>query len=344
MILGLLAFIIYLTFFVGIQSLLQLLSQLNLRQYAFYYSIAIVALFLSLFFDSLIWHSLLNGLKVKLSLKKVILFNWIGNFVEMVIPCETVCGEVTRIYLSKKETKENFGITAAPIITSRILSTFVYTGGLLVGALILVTTQKMPLYLAGTLLLIAGGSIAMIGIVLFLALKESAADKLVSVVMVLVRVVTKNIVKQEQQKEKLRVLLYSFSEAFRTYKKYPCLLVKPLIYAVTAWIFTLLVYLMVFYSLDFTAISLVDLALVYFVSSTVETITAGFPVGAVEITTISLYTALGVPIITAGAATTMTRLLTFWFQVIAGYSIFQMTSLRKLLKSGFSQNLTESQT
>jgi len=341
MILGLVAFIIYLTFFVGIQSLLQLLSQLNLKQYTLYYSIAIAALFLSVIFDSLIWHSLLDGLKVKLSLKKVIMFNWIGNFVEMVIPCETVCGEVTRIYLSKKETKENFGVTAAPIITSRILSTFVYTGGLLIGSLILVTTQKMPLYLAGTLLLVAGGSIGIIGLVLFLALKDSTADKLVSVVMTLVRVVTKNTVKQEQQKEKLRLLLYSFSEAFRTYKKYPRFLVKPMIYAVTAWFFTLLVYLMVFYSLDFTTISLVDLALVYFVSSTVETITAGFPVGAVEITMISLYSALGVPIIVAGAATTLTRLLTFWFQIIAGYSIFQMTGLRKLLKGGVSQNLLE---
>jgi uncharacterized protein (TIRG00374 family) len=73
----------------------------------------------------------------------------------------------------------------------------------------------------------------------------------------------------------------------------------------------------------------------------VETITAGFPVGAVEITMISLYSALGVPIIVAGAATTLTRLLTFWFQIIAGYSIFQMTGLRKLLKGGVSQNLLE---
>jgi len=341
MLLGLLAFVVYLTFFVGISSLFDLISKLNFAQYSLYYSIAIAALFLSVFFDSMIWHSLLQGLKVKMKLRKVILYNWIGNFVEMVIPCETVCGEVTRIYLSKKETKENFGITAAPIITSRILSTFVYTGGLLIGSLILVTTQKMPIYLAGTLLLVAGGSIGLIGLVLILALKDSAADKLVSVVMALVRVVTKNTVKQEQQKEKLRRLLYSFSEAFRTYKKYPRLLVKPMIYAVTAWFFTLLVYLMVFYSLDFTAISLVDLALVYCVSSTVETITAGFPVGAVEITMISLYSALGVPILIAGAATTLTRLLTFWFQILVGYPIFQVTGLRKLMKGDFSQNLLE---
>ncbi len=181
MMLGLVAFIFYLGFFVGIGSLIELIGQLNLQQYSLYYSIAIGALFLSVFFDSMIWHSLLKGLNVKMKVQKVVLYNWIGNFVEMVIPCETVCGEVTRIYLARKETNENVGTTAAPIITSRILSTFVYTGGLLAGSLILVATQKMPVFLLGTLLLVSVGTIGMIGVVLFLALKEGAVEKLVSV-------------------------------------------------------------------------------------------------------------------------------------------------------------------
>ena len=336
---GLLAFIIYLTYFVGIGSLIELISSLNLADYSLYYSIAIGALLLSVFFDSMIWHSLLKGLSVKMKLRKVVLYNWIGNFVEMVIPCETVCGEVTRIYLAKKETNGNVGMTAAPVITSRILSTFVYTGGLLVGSLILVATAKMPLYLMGTLLLVSVGTMGMIGAILYLALKEGAVEKMVKVFMALVRVVTKSREKQEARKESLRASLYSFSEAFQTYKKRPKLLVKPMVYAVIAWVFTLLVYLMVFYSLGWMAITLVDLAMVYCVSSTVETLTAGFPVGAVEITMISLYSALGVPLVIAGAATTLTRLLTFWVQIIVGYPIFQFTGLKDLLKGGFSKDL-----
>jgi glycosyltransferase 2 family protein len=342
MALGLVVFIIYLDFFVGINSLFELISKLNLEQYSLYYSIAIGALFLSVFFDSLIWHSLLQGLKVKMKLRKVILYNWIGNFVEMVIPCETVCGEVTRIYLARKETKENVGITAAPVITSRILSTFVYIGGLLVGSLVLVATRKMPVYLLGTLLLISVGTVGVIGAIFYLALKEGAVEKLVGVFTALVKVVTKSRQTQETQREKLRVSLYSFSEAFKTYKKRPKLLVKPMIYAVIGWLFTLLLYLMVFYSLNFTSISLLDLAMVYCVSSTVETLTAGFPVGAVEITMTSLYSALGVPLVIAGAATTLTRLLTFWFQIIVGYPLVQYTGLKDILKGSLSEGLLES--
>lgn len=341
MALGLVLFIVYLVFFVGIGSLFDLISKLNLQQYSLYYSIAICALFLSVFFDSLIWHSLLQGLKVKIKLRKVVLYNWIGNFVEMVIPCETVCGEVTRIYLARKETNENVGISAAPVITSRMLSTFVYTGGLLVGSLVLVATAKIPPFLFGILLLVSVGTAGVIGSILYLALKEGAVEELVKVFTALLKVITKSREKLEARQESLRVSLYSFSEAFQTYKKRPRLLVKPMIYAVIGWVFTLLVYLMVFYSLNFTAISFLDLAMVYCVSSTVETLTAGFPVGAVEITMISLYAALGVPLVVAGAATTLTRLLTFWFQIIVGYPIFQFTGLKEILKGGLSLDFLE---
>lgn len=336
MALGLIAFLIYLGVFIKFDSLLRLLSSLNSGQYALYYSIAIAALILSVFFDSLIWYYLLEGLKIRIKLVKVVLYNWIGNFVEMVIPCETVCGEVTRIYLAQKDAKSNLGTSAAPVISSRILSTTVYTGGLFVSSMILVTTQKMSLYLLGTLILISIGTLGMIGAILYLALKEGAAEKLVNFVIRLVKIITKNQAKLEQRKEKLQQSLFSLTEAFQTYKKHPRLLIKPAVFAVVAWLFTLLIYMMVFYSLNFTSISIVDLAVVYCVSSTVETLTSGFPVGAVEITMINLYSALNVPLVIAGAATTLTRLLTFWCQILVGYPLLQLTGLKQILKSGFS--------
>ena len=95
---------------------------------------------------------------------------------------------------------------------------------------------------------------------------------------------------------------------------------------------------MVFYALNFRSITLPDLAVVYFISSTVETITSGFPVGAVEITIINLYSALNVPLVIAGAATTLSRLLTFWVQVLIGYPLVQFTGLKQLVKNGLSSD------
>ena len=94
--------------------------------------------------------------------------------------------------------------------------------------------------------------------------------------------------------------------------------------------------MMVFYALNFKSITFPDLAVVYFISSTVETITSGFPVGAVEITMINLYYALNVPLVIAGAATTLSRLLTFWVQVLVGYPLVQFTGLKQLVRGGLS--------
>jgi uncharacterized membrane protein YbhN (UPF0104 family) len=149
MILGLAAFIAYLEFFVKFDSLIKLLTSLNLAQYSLYYSLAVLSLVLMVFFDSLIFYYLLQGLKVKIKLTKMVLYNWIGNFVEMIIPCETVCGEVTRIYLIQKDTKSNIGTSAAPVISSRIISTAIYTVGLLVGSIFLALGRQLPLYLLG---------------------------------------------------------------------------------------------------------------------------------------------------------------------------------------------------
>ena len=145
MIVGLALFLTYLQFVVKFDSLIQLLTSLDFAQYSLYFSLAILSLLLMIFFDSLIFYYLLQGLQVKIKLARMVLFNWIGNFVEMVVPCETVCGEVTRIYLIQKDTKRNIGLSAAPVISSRLISTVIYTVGLVAG-LIFLTSEGTCLF------------------------------------------------------------------------------------------------------------------------------------------------------------------------------------------------------
>jgi hypothetical protein len=59
MIVGLVAFILYLWFFVGFDGLFSLLSKINVYQYTLFFSLAVAALVLAVVFDSLIWHTLL---------------------------------------------------------------------------------------------------------------------------------------------------------------------------------------------------------------------------------------------------------------------------------------------
>jgi uncharacterized membrane protein YbhN (UPF0104 family) len=113
MVAGLIAFSLYLYFFVGFSELIFILGNLNSVDYLVFYSLAIVATLLSIFFVSASWHVLLNALSVRSKLKSLFLYTWVGYFVDLVVPCQAVCGEVTRIYLVHKENRENYGAIAA---------------------------------------------------------------------------------------------------------------------------------------------------------------------------------------------------------------------------------------
>jgi len=337
---GLAAFALYLWLFVGFEGLITLIQQLNVYQYALFVGLAIAALCTSVIFDSLIWDSLLKILKVKVKFRKILLYNWVGNFVELLIPGATVGGEVARIALAQKETNHDAGIAAATVIGSRIISTFVYSGGLIVAFVLLLFTHQLPFYLVTPVILVAAGTSVMLLCIFAVAFKAGAIDKIVSAVMWITKKLMKNPLKQESIQNKLYHSLSSFSEVFKTFKNHPRKLVKPTAYAITAWLFSLVLYLMIFYALDFTAISLVDLATVYCIITTVETVTAGVPVGAVEVTMVNMFSIYGVPIATAAAATTITRLLTYWCQIIVGYPIVQWIGAKSLTGLSLKSMLT----
>jgi uncharacterized protein (TIRG00374 family) len=281
---------------------------------------------------------LLDALHLKIRFKRILLYNWIGNFVEMILPCQTVCGEATRIYLAQKEPDTDLGVSSATVISSRLLSTFVYTSGLIVGFLGLALTRNVPFYLFTIVALITIGTAAIMGLILYVVSKEGAAERVVKILTALLRLIIKSPAKLEHDQENIRNALFSFREAFHTYRDNPRLLIKPVFFAVVAWICNLLVYLLVFYSLGFSNINVLVLATIYCIASTVETLTAGFPVGAVEITLINMFSLFGVPVATAVAATALSRLITFWCQVLIGYPLINFVGLKSSLNRSLQKN------
>ncbi len=218
----------------GFNGLFSLLSKLNVYQYSLFFSLAAVAFFLSVVFDSLIWHNLLGSLSVKIKLRKIILYNWIGNFVELVVPSATVGGELTRIVLAQKETKNDPGIAAGAVVGSRIISTFVYSGGLLVSFLLLLFYHQLPIYLLTPVILVAIATACVIAVVFMIAFKESAGMKIVNVSLWIARRITSNPITLGNLREKISDSMSSFSKAFKTFKANPRYLIKPVIFAIIA--------------------------------------------------------------------------------------------------------------
>ncbi len=336
---GLTAFVLYLWFFVGFQDLIDFLSRLNVYDYSLYYSIAIVAVLGTILFDSMAWHELLKALRVKIGLKRVILYNWIGNFVELVIPCETVCGEVTRIYLSQKDSGNDVGTTAASVVSARIIDTVLTMGGLAIGSLSLVLTHNLPVYMVGSFMLVSAATLIAITAIIFIVMRENASKRIVNGLVRVAKVITKNRASLDSRKKKIEESFQSFSQSFNTFKEQPKLLIKPVLFAGASWFCNVLIYIMVLYALNFRGISLIDATLVYSVAMTVGTVTAGVPVGVVEITMINLYSLVGVPLVVAGAATTLTRVLTFWIQITVGYPVAQWMGIKHLNSGNASEKI-----
>jgi hypothetical protein len=52
------------------------------------------------------WNSILRTLSIKITYRRAYLYYWVGYFSDLVIPCATIWGELTRFYLVQKETKK----------------------------------------------------------------------------------------------------------------------------------------------------------------------------------------------------------------------------------------------
>ena len=107
MVAGLVALALYLYFYIGVEQINLVLSRINSTQYVVFYSLALLAVLASVFFWSLAWNTILRRLSIHVSYRRAYLYYWSSYFADLVVPCVTVCGELTRLYLVQKETQEN---------------------------------------------------------------------------------------------------------------------------------------------------------------------------------------------------------------------------------------------
>jgi len=181
MFVGLAAFAFYLYLFAGFSKIVIILHGVNPEQYAFFYTLAIAAMLLTSFFWLLSWRAVLSSLSVKISVRKAFLYYWTGYFVDLVVPCETVCGEVTRLVLVQKETDDNYGFIAAGGVTNRIIAYLIVVTGLYASAVLLFLKSTIsPVVLSFFIFILIGASVYL-GFLLYLAFSEHAADKIAKI-------------------------------------------------------------------------------------------------------------------------------------------------------------------
>jgi len=103
--LGLIAFMLYFSYFVGVIGVIDLIKRANLL----YYMAAFIAFLVAVFFSSLTWHSLLSSLSVKTSVRRVLLFMWVGMFFDVTVPEPGWSGDLLKVYMLAKTSGQESG-------------------------------------------------------------------------------------------------------------------------------------------------------------------------------------------------------------------------------------------
>lgn len=327
---GVFIFILYLYFFVPPKEVILAFQQANLL----YYSLAFGALIISVAFTALTWQRLLSTLSVKASLLKAFQFIWVGYFVDLLIPAESVSSDVSRIYLMTKESGQNAGKVTASVIGHRILSTIISFAGLVLSSVYFVLAYRPSSLLLEFIVIITAASIALLGSLFYLSTRRSATEKIANWIFGLATRVSRGRWRLDSVKSSAAKLLRAFHDGIETLGRQPKALAAPIVFSILAWLSDLLIVVLVFFSLGSfgTRVPFSVIVIVYFIIIGIEDIPLGIPagVGVMEILMTSLYVLFGVPIGLSAAATVLIRAMTFWVKLLIGGVTVQWLGIKSL--------------
>ena len=331
MVAGLIVFVLYLYFFVGVDELVYALQRVNTLDYLFFYSLAIATMLLSLFCWTASWQTILQTLSIKLGLKKAFQYFWVTNFIDLLVPSETIGGEVTRLYLVHYETKGDLGSIAASAITNRIVEYIIVTVGLSSTVALFLLNGDFPPVVSDFLLFVLIGALIYLAILLALALSEQAAEVIASIGTRLIRILRRKEPSSVVRTKDTKASLTIFYRGFRTFREKTRRLIKPLVFQLTSFLLNLSVYVLIFYALGFPNLPFEFFILTSFIASAIQDATASLSIGSLDITLITVFTLYGIPLSSSTIIVAVLRSVTYWFPLLIGYVMVQIIGAEKVL-------------
>jgi uncharacterized protein (TIRG00374 family) len=231
LILGLIAFILYIYFFVNPIQVVNILSKTNLAIYAG----AFIAYWLYTLCSSLVWQQLLNTLSVKITKRKALLFTWVGLFFEATVPQLGWSGEVSKTYLLIKDSNAPAGKIGASVVGQKIFTMTLTVLALSTGLGFVLLKYSLPIMAISLIGLVLALSILTLGVVFYVSFKPTATKTLLNWIIKIALFFRKS---WNPQKFILKAqeLLGNFHLGIEQLKRKPKALVQPIGFAVLGFI------------------------------------------------------------------------------------------------------------
>ena len=327
LILGLVAFIFYVYFYVNPSQVIDALSKTNLA----IYSSAFVAYFLFAFFSSLVWNGLLNCLSVKVSKRKTLLLTWVGLFFEATIPQLGWSGEVSKTYLLTKNSNVDAGKIGASVVGQKVFTMTITVVALSTGLGLVLTNYHLPLMvtmLIGSVLCL---SILALAIVYYVSVKPAATRTLLIWATKIALFLRKRWNPLNFQL-KAEAELGKFHVGIKQLTANPKTLVKPAVCAVFGFICEVSVVSISFIALGFS-VPIDKVLIVFTLTGTLQTVGVTF-FGFPELIMTVSFNALLIPASLALSVTLLARVVNLWFRLVVSYSALQWAGIKAMRQTG----------
>ncbi|MGD8566112.1 MAG: lysylphosphatidylglycerol synthase transmembrane domain-containing protein [Candidatus Bathyarchaeota archaeon] len=325
---GFLIFFLYLLIFnVDIQKIIAIAQTIDLKTYF----LAVIAVLLEIFFFSISWRQLLRFLSVKLSLVRAFLYMCFAIFLDILIPAESISGDISKIYLVTREHKGTSGKVVASLVTQRLTGLGINVGSLILGlGLILIDRQISGMVLHLTLILVIL-STSFLLLLLLLCFKERWMIGIVEFIVKLLNLVGRGRWNLKKIKADMIRAAKIFHSSMKQYMQAPTALLTSITLHVFSWFFSLTVAYLVFMSIGYSVPFGVVIVICAIVAA-VRAIPLGVPfeAGLPEITMSTLYILLGVPPDVSATVTLLYSFLTVWLRFFLGFAIQQWLGIKAI--------------
>jgi uncharacterized protein (TIRG00374 family) len=320
---GLIAFILYLLFYVDLNQVAEILAQTNLAIYMG----AFITYTLYTVCSSMVWRSLLSSLSVKVTRRKAFLYTWVGLFFEATVPQLGWSGEISKTYLFSKDSKIDTGRVGASVVGQKLFVMTLTVAALSAGLALLLFRYSLPLSVGMLIGLVLALSILVLGVVYYVSLKPSATKTLLRWAIRVAKVFRKNWNPQSFT-EKAEALLERFHGDMEQLKANPKALAAPIAFAVLGFVFEVSVMFLVFAALGQPVP--VDVVLIVFaLTGTLQTVGATF-VGFPELIMTVTLQALSIEPAVALSVALLTRVVNLWFRLGVSYGALQLAGIKIL--------------
>ncbi len=325
--LGLAAFVLYLYYYVGAGNFLEVVGRANVA----YYSSAFLAFFVATLFSAITWYSLLGNLNVKSTFRRIFFLTWAGYFFDATLPEPGWSGDISKAYMLSKKSDEDIGKVVASVVGQKIIGMAVTIFILIVGFGLLAFNVTLP----QEVIVFFGGvmAVAVISflVVYFMSRSFRATKAMLNWLLIpLLSFFLRSRFNEAQFRSDSEKFLDIFHKGIDTLSSERLTLLRPVFFYILSVSFDISIVFFVFASLGYP-IPVDKVLIVYALTGTLASIGVSF-VGLTEIIMSSAYQVLSIPLAVSFSVTLLTRIVTLWFKLIAGYVAFQWASVGILLR------------